>query len=429
MKQLRDYKRLFRLFIFFVILALPIFFSSAQTAEEVRQKIEDKNAEIEKIESEIRSYQKQLGDLSNQKVTLASSLKQLDLTRKKLNADISLTQKKIDKTNLKIENLSTDIAKKEGNIDQNHKALAIDIRNMEELEQVGLTEMMLSDSDFTSFWNNIDNMAQMRKSLLERIDSLRIVKGELEGTRDETIEAKNELVSLRQELADQKKIVDQNTAEKNKLLKQTQNSEANFQKLVKDQSAKKLALEQEIRNYESQLKFILDPSKLPGAGVLSWPLDDIFVTQQFGVKTGPHRIYANGHSGTDFRARTPLKTYAMADGTVLGTGNTDISCPGASFGQWVFIQYDNGLSSTHAHLSLIKVSKGQRVGRGEVIGYTGGTGRVTAPHLHISLYAPKSAKVETIPSKSCPGQTLTQPIAATNGYLDPMFYLPAYTAQ
>jgi len=63
--------------------------------------------------------------------------------------------------------------------------------------------------------------------------------------------------------------------------------------------------------------------------------------------------------------------------------------------------------------------------RGEVIGYTGGTGRVTGPHLHVSLYVSSGVSVQTIPSVACPGHILKQPIAAINAYLDPMYYLSA----
>jgi len=427
MKPCLDYKKLFSFFLVGVFLCLPLFFARAETATEIKNQINQKNVEIEQLEAQIESYQKQLGTLGQQKTTLSNTIKQLDLTRQKLNADINITQKKIDQTNLVIQNISSDIGDKEESIENDREAIMLDIRRVAEIENSGMTEILLSNKDFTSIWNDIDSMIVVREKIIEKINHLQNVKVVLEGDRQENVDAKNKLLSLKTDLSDQRKVVEGNKSEKSKLLTQTKSSEANYQKLVADQTAKRIALEAEIRDYESRLEYILDRSKLPSAGVLAWPLDYIFVTQPFGEKTGPHRIYANGHSGTDFRARTPLKTYAMSGGVVAGTGNTDLTCPGASFGQWVLIKYDNGLASTHAHLSLIKVVKGQRVGRGEVIGYTGGTGRVTAPHLHISLYVAEAVNVETLPSKSCPGKILTQPIAATSAYLDPMYYLPPYS--
>ncbi len=430
MKQYRDYKKLYRLplFIFIgILLLVPTVFSYAETAKELREKIDQKNEDIDELEEEIKQYQIQLNGLEKEKNSLSVSLKQLDLTKKKLTVDMSVTQKKIDKTNLKILELSLDINDKESIIGDNTEAISEGIRKVDEFEQRDTLTTLLSENNFTVVWNDLDNVATVGEEIRKNIIRLREVKNELEDTRNETTKAKNELVTLKSKLADQKKVVDQSTKDKQKLLIQTKNNEANYQKLLKDQLAKKLAFEAELRNYESQLQFILDPSKLPSAGVLSWPLDEIFVTQQFGAKTGPHRTYASGHSGADFRARTPLPVKSMADGVVKGVGDTDASCPGASFGKWIFIEYNNGLSSAFGHLSLIKVSEGERVQRGETVGYTGGTGRVTGPHLHVSLYVSEAVSVQTVPSKSCPGRILKQPIAAINAYLDPMYYLPPYS--
>ena len=426
MKHFLVYKKQFSLVLFLALFILPVLFSYAQTATELKNKIEQKDSEIIKLEEEIKAYQAQLNGLEQQKDSLSRSIKELDLTKKKLQTDIAVTQKKIDKTNLTIQGLNKDINSKE-NIILNHKeSIELEIRKIDEFEQESLIETILSPNDFTVIWNDIDNIITLREKIREDILRLKQVKGDLEDTRTTTIDAKNELLALKSKLSDQQKIVQQNTLAKNKLLAQTKNSEANYQKLVKDQLAKKLVFEKELRDYEAQLQFILDPSKLPGSGVLSWPLDKIFVTQEFGAKTGPHRTYASGHSGTDFRARTPLPVKAMADGLVKGIGDTDISCPGVSFGKWIFIEYNNGLSGTFAHLSLIKVVEGERIKRGEVVGYTGGTGRVTGPHLHISLYVSSAVSVNTVPSVSCPGRILKQPIAAINAYLDPMYYLPPY---
>lgn len=431
MKHYLDSKKLFNLILsihvgFLIILLItPTFFSYAQTAQDIQDKINQKDADIAQLEKEITAYQAQLDSLGQQKSSLSSSIKQLDITKKKLTADISVTQNKIDKTNLKINNLSSDISNKESSIDNNIDSIKLEIRNINEFEDMSIVENMLSQNDFTVIWNDIDNIVTVRERIRVAIANLKQIKGALEDTRKTTIDAKNELLSLKNELADQKKIIEQNTIEKNKLLKQTKNNEANYQKILKDRLAQKDALEKELRDYESQLKYILDPSKLPNAGVFSWPLDYVFITQLFGKTVDSKRLYVSGsHGGVDFRAAVGTPVKSMAGGVITGTGDTDTQCPGASFGKFVFIKYDNGLSSAYGHLSLVKVNMGDRVERGQIVAYSGNTGYSTGPHLHVTVYAPDSAEVKSIPSKSCPGKVLTQPIAPINAYLDPMYFLP-----
>lgn len=430
MKHYHDYKKQFKSFfiVFGIILILvPWLFSYAQTAQELNQKISQKNADIDRLEQEIKQYQLEIDNLGKQKNSLNVSIKQLDLTRKKLIADISITQTKIDKTNLKIKELSLEINNKQGRISNNLNALSLDIKKINELEQNDIVATILSENDFTVIWNDIDNMTTVGKTIRQMTVELKEIKSDLEDTRKETTDAKNELLSLKSKLADQKKIVDQNTAEKKKLLAQTKNSEASYQKLLKDRLAKKDAFERELEEYESQLKYILDPSKLPNKGVLSWPLDYVYITQLFGITKSSKRLYVSGsHSGVDFRATVGTPVKAMADGVIAGVGNTDLQCPGVSFGGFILIKYNNGLANTFGHLSLIKVYNGQKVSRGEVIGYSGNTGYSTGPHLHVSLYAKDAVEVKNVPSKSCKGKVLTQPVAPRTAYLDPMYYLPSY---
>ncbi|MBI2594816.1 MAG: peptidoglycan DD-metalloendopeptidase family protein [Candidatus Colwellbacteria bacterium] len=418
MKPYPGLKKQFSALFILVALTTPLVFLSAQTATEIKNRIEEKDTEIRKLEKEIAAYQSELEGLDKQKDSLQNSLRELELTRKKLNTDIAVTENKIEKTNLKISDLSRDIGDKEASIKNNTDSIGQGIRSMNELENKSLVQTVLSDQNYGAVWTDLDNMISVRESLREQIAALRKSKVELEDTRTETIAAKNELARLKSELSDQRKIVLQNTEEKNKLLKQTQNSEANYQKLLKDRLAQKEAFEKELENYEAQLQFILDPSKLPKGRILSWPLDKIFVTSPYAPRWGGF------HRGTDFRASVGTRVKAVTDGVVNGTGDTDICCPGASFGKWIFIEHNNGLSSTYAHLSLISVRKGQKVVRGQVIGYSGNTGSSTGPHLHVSLYVSSGVKVDSFPSKSYPGKTLIQPISATEAYLDPMTYLP-----
>ncbi|MFA4975179.1 MAG: peptidoglycan DD-metalloendopeptidase family protein [Candidatus Paceibacterota bacterium] len=432
MKPYQDYKKQYRkfliLFLGFLII-FPFVFSSAKTVNELNDKINQKNTDIGKLEEEIKQYQLELNDLSKQKNSLNVSIKQLDLTKKKLNADISVTQNKIDKTNLKIQELSLNINDKQNIIYNNIDVISSDLRIINQFEQNDALLVMLSENNFTNVWNDIDNIVAVNDAIIKSTTELKQVKIVLEDTRTETTKAKDELLSLKSKLSDQKKIVDENTREKNKLLIKTKNNETNYQKLLKDGLAKKDAFEKELRDYESQLQYVLDPSKLPNGGVLSWPLDYVLITQSFGKTEAGKRLYASGtHNGVDFRAPIGTPVKALADGVVAGVGDTDIQCSGVSFGRFVLIKYNNGLASTFGHLSLIKVNTGDKVSRGEIVGYSGNTGYSTGPHLHLSIYAKDAVNLKTLPSKSCPGRVLTQPISPINAYLDPLYYLPSTTA-
>ena len=179
--------------------------------------------------------------------------------------------------------------------------------------------------------------------------------------------------------------------------------------------------------YEKKLTYVLNPGSLPKAGssALDWPLDDVYLTQKFGKTNASKRLYVSGtHNGIDFRAPvgTPIKS--SANGTIAGTGDTDVQCRGVSFGKWILIKYDNGLAVTYGHLSNISSSPGQTVRAGDVVGYSGNSGYSTGPHLHVSMYPADAVNAVSRPSASCPGKSMTMPVSAVTAYLDPLLYFP-----
>ena len=100
MKLYLDYKNLSKIKLGISILILfiiPFAFSRANLASDLNSKINQKNQDIDKLEAEIKQYQSELNDLAKQKSSLNGSLQALDLNKKKLTADISVTQNKIDK--------------------------------------------------------------------------------------------------------------------------------------------------------------------------------------------------------------------------------------------------------------------------------------------------------------------------------------------
>src|ERR1019366_6900829 len=112
-------------------------------------------------------------------------------------------------------------------IDIETNSIELGIKQMNESEQNGILQTLLSSSDFTTAWNDVDNIATLQDQLRQSIVDLKQAKSTLEDTKASTVLAKNQLTTLESQLSDQQKIVVQNQNAKNKLLAQTKNSEAN----------------------------------------------------------------------------------------------------------------------------------------------------------------------------------------------------------
>ena len=104
------------------------------------------------------------------------------------------------------------------------------------------------------------------------------------------------------------------------------------------------------------------------------------ITSTFGMRRHPILGYRRMHSGMDFGGGYGAPIYAVTDGIVSIAGRH------GGYGNFVKLNHGNGLGTGYGHMSRIAVRPGQRVNRGQVIGYIGSTGLSTGPHLHYELY-------------------------------------------
>ncbi len=399
----------------------------AQTADEIRAKIQQTAQDKAKLEQEIAQYEIQLKDIGKQASTLASAIASLDTTIKKNALDIKLAQNNIDSTELQIKSLAFGISKDIDLIDQDDKAIAELIVESNKAGNLTFIENLLAYKNISEFFNQEESRYKIQNKIRGVVEQTRDTKKQLEDNKILAEKKRKELVSLKSDLLDRKAVLDVAKKEKAKLLLDTKNKQSNYEKILAEKKALSAAFDKELLQFESDLKFTINPNSYPsaGLGILSWPLDVIKITQKFGVTDFSKTTNAyngQGHNGVDFGAPIGTRIKAALSGTVVGTGDTDLVCPGASFGRWVFIQHANGLSTIYAHLSLIKVKTGDKVITGDIIGYTGLTGFTTGPHLHFGVYATQGVKIMSRKSTVC-GGTYTMPVASLNAYLDPLQYL------
>ena len=338
-----------------------------------------------------------------------------------------MTQTKISKTTLTIEDLGNQIETTKQHIDRNKQAIILAFRDTQSLDNKGIVEIILSNNNISEMWDDVEEIRQIQNVVRDKSKELAVLQNDFEVKQNALKGQKSSLLNLKQDLTGKKQAVEYTVKEKAVILTQTQNKESAFKALVKTKEEQKAQFEREVYEFESQLNILIDRNSYPRPknGLLSWPLDSVFVTQRFGKTVGAEKLYTSGsHNGIDFRASVGTRVKNVLDGTVIGTGNTD-AYPGCySFGKWVMVRHDNGLSTIYGHLSVMSVSTGERLETGDTIGQSGNTGYSTGPHLHISVYATQGVRIEKyVNSVGCKQATL--PLADIKAYLDPLAYFPS----
>ena len=113
------------------------------------------------------------------------------------------------------------------------------------------------------------------------------------------------------------------------------------------------------------------------------PVADKYVSRLasgYGSRFHPILKVNKMHKGLDFAASTGTPIYATGDGSVK------VSEFNSGYGNMVVLKHGNGYESLYAHMSRSKVRNGQKVKRGDVIGYVGSTGLSTGAHLHYEIH-------------------------------------------
>lgn len=208
-----------------------------------------------------------------------------------------------------------------------------------------------------------DKAAEKKAAIDKIVAKLDGIKAELEAQRADAI-AKQKAITAKQEATRDK---------------------------IKDLVAKKLA-EEERKRKEAEEAAGGGGGSTGGSssggtiskGILGYPTAVPYITSSYGMRFHPVLHYWRLHAGTDFRAYCGTPIYAARAGTVVWATSM------GGFGNQVMI--DHGivegkvLMTSYNHFSSFAVGSGQRVAKGQLVGYSGSTGTSTACHLHFEVY-------------------------------------------
>ncbi|MBN1158585.1 MAG: M23 family metallopeptidase [Bacteroidales bacterium] len=136
-------------------------------------------------------------------------------------------------------------------------------------------------------------------------------------------------------------------------------------------------------SYDDLVEMALSKEKMLAAIPAIQPISNKDLTRTasgWGYRIHPIYKIVKFHYGIDFTAPTGTEIYATGDATV-----EQVETSNRGYGNCITLNHSYGYLTIYAHLDGFNVRKGQKVKRGDVIGYVGNTGLSTAPHLHYEV--------------------------------------------
>jgi murein DD-endopeptidase MepM/ murein hydrolase activator NlpD len=132
-------------------------------------------------------------------------------------------------------------------------------------------------------------------------------------------------------------------------------------------------------------EFYQDQNVLLASTPSVWPVRG-YLSAGFGNRLDPFTGQRDFHAGLDISAPVGTRVQAPADGVIVSAGQK------GAYGNSIIVDHGFGVVTRYGHLSGFNVKPGQRVKRGDVIGFVGDTGRSTAPHLHYEVWVREQAQ-------------------------------------
>ncbi len=244
--------------------------------------------------------------------------------------------------------------------------MADSLRLLETHDNEPILLALIGGGSLSSFFDEAANLNTLRTSLEGYINTLTTLKTGSRPTKTPRKASATSSPRSTPSLPSKRRVLISPRGAQTKLLADTKNKESTYQAQIAQKQAQQAKFEQDLLSYEAQLNLSVSVGSIPkaGSGVLQWPVASPYITQYFGntdfATQNPQVYGGKGHNAIDLRASPGTPIMAAPRRGSARHRNTDLTCPGASYGKWIFIKHDNGLSTIYAHLSTFLVSAATR---------------------------------------------------------------------
>lgn len=340
------------------------------------------------LQAKQKEQQKTINSLRSKKASVVDQKAALDKENDLAQQEIELVKEQITAYDQQIEDKGVELEAAKQEEEAQTVRFRSCVRHLEEYGQMSYIAILLEATSLSDLLARMDMVGeviaynkQVQADMTAAREKVETVKAELE-------DARTELQDKQSELETKQVALQQKVSEANALLAGLE-SDINAYKSVYDQ------YEQQQKNVQSQIDKQVeelrrqeeanknnnpgyDPGKDNGStGTMMWPCPSChYITSQFGWRYHPIYQTQKYHSGVDIGASYGATIVAADGGTIITAGSV------SGYGNCVVINHGNGITTLYGHMSSIAVSVGQKVSKGQTIGYVGSTGNSTGPHLH-----------------------------------------------
>lgn len=370
-----------------LLMILPMLTMVVQTAlaatqDELQAQINAGKAEANELNSRIDALEDQLNAIQDDK---SQVMEQKSLLEQQINAQneaIHAVETTIAQYDSLIAEKEAEVAETQAREEEQYALFCQRVKVMEKAGTVSYWDILFGASSFSDLLDRatmvseimgydneiMDELAATRKALQEQ-------QSALEDTRAEQEDEKADLEARRADL-------EAKEAEVDRLLAEIIANESQVEAAKDGLEAAAAEIDAEVARKQRELQALISAGQIsfdPGSG-WQWPVPGYYtITSLFGNRIHPITGRPNNHTGTDIAASGGTPILSARGGVV------SISTYNSSYGNYVVVQHDNGVSTLYAHMRSRAVSEGDVVDQGDVLGYVGTTGSSTGNHLHLEF--------------------------------------------
>lgn len=337
------------------------------------------------LEKKKKDLQSKLNELAGDRAKILEQRRLLDEQASITANEISNVEKQISQYVALIAQSEAELAEAEQEEAKQYELFCKRVRAMEKESKLDYWSVLFHATSFSDLLSRLDDVREIMNADQRIIDELEALQADITAKKEALESSKADSEAAKASLVTKKKTLDSQRAEAVALMKSLDASKAEYQSVYDELEAeeervqkrivalsKKLAEEQAAQNGGK-------PSNAALGGYI-WPVSSHYVTSPYGKRPSPGGVGSRYHKGMDIgRVGYTTEVHAAKAGTVI------VSQYSSSYGNYVVVSHGSGNTTLYAHMSSRKVSVGQDVKQGDVLGITGSTGRSTGPHLHFEI--------------------------------------------